>query len=55
MRCDDPADYAVEPWTEVAFGAVPALAPRRHVQYAITVADNGDTPTALDRVKVEYR
>jgi hypothetical protein len=44
-----------EPWGPVAFGATPQLARRRYVQYAITVDNDGTTPTALDWVRLEYR
>lgn len=52
--CDDPAGCASEPWTDVAFGTVPTVGVRRHLQYAVDVTTNGDIPTAVDFVSLSY-
>lgn len=52
--CDDEAACVAEPWTDVALGAVPQVSPRRFAQYGVTIATDGDVPTALDVVELRY-
>jgi hypothetical protein len=52
--CDDPAACTSEPWTDVAFGAVPQVPLRQFAQYGVTIATDGDVPTALDLVELRY-
>ena len=52
--CDEAAACAAEPWTAVADGARPEVAPRRFAQYAIDLTSNGDVPTALDWIAIDY-
>jgi hypothetical protein len=54
--CDDPAACAAEPWTAVArSGDVAGVAARRFLQYQVELATDGDVPTALDWIEIDYR
>jgi hypothetical protein len=44
-----------EPWTPVALGAVPEVAPRRFAQYRVELTGDGTVPTALDWIEIAYR
>ena len=52
--CDTADACANEPWTDVAFGEVPAVPLRQFAQYGITIPTDGDVPTALDAVQLHY-
>lgn len=52
--CDTADACASEPWSEVANGAKPSVAPRRFAQYAVELATDGDHPTALDWIELAY-
>ncbi|MBA2539594.1 MAG: hypothetical protein H0V17_08165 [Deltaproteobacteria bacterium] len=52
--CDDATACETETFTEVTFDAVPSIAPRRFVQYAVELATDGDVPTALDAIEINY-
>jgi len=52
--CDDAAACASESWTPVTAGAVPPIPARRFAQYAVTIATNGDVPTAFDSFELTY-
>ena len=52
--CDEAAACETEPFTEVAFDTVPNIEPRRFVQYAVDLTSDGDVPTALDAIEINY-
>lgn len=52
--CDDAAACEAQPWTAVTAGAPPDVAPRRFAQYAIDLTSNGDVPTALDWIQIDF-
>jgi hypothetical protein len=52
--CDVEDACEGEAWTDVALGTIPQVTPRRFAQYGITIATDGDVPTALDVVELRY-
>lgn len=52
--CDTADACADEPWTDVALGTIPEVPLRRFAQYGVTIATDGDVPTALDVVELRY-
>ena len=52
--CDTAVACATEPWTTVTFGASPAIPPRRFAQYTIEIVTDGNHPTALDWIALDY-
>ena len=54
--CDDPTACAAEPWADVArSGDVAGVMARRYLQYQVEITTNGDVPTALDWIELDYR
>jgi hypothetical protein len=55
LRTCDAADAcATEPWIDVADAAVPAVPARRFAQYAVELTSDGDVPSALDWIEINY-
>lgn len=52
--CHEAVACGAQPWTAVADGARPEVEPRRFAQYAIELTSNGDVPTALDWIAIDY-
>jgi hypothetical protein len=52
--CDDAAGCASEPWTKLEQDAAPSVMPRRFAQYAVEMMTDGDVPSALDAIELQY-
>jgi len=52
--CDTAAACEAEAWIVVADGTTPSVEPRRFLQYQIELASDGDLPTSIDWVELDY-
>jgi hypothetical protein len=52
--CDDAAACEAEPFVAITEGMPPNLPPRRFAQYTVELTGNGDVPTALDWIAIDY-